>query len=33
MISLDDGSRAIVGDRLSEPDVGERIDPESINNN
>lgn len=29
-ISLDDGSRAIVSDRLSEPDVGEWIDPESI---
>lgn len=29
-ISLNDGSGAIVSDRLSEPDVSERIDPESI---
>lgn len=30
-ISLNDGSRAIVSDRLSEADVREWIDPENIN--
>lgn len=32
-ISLDDGSRAIVSDRLSEPDVSERIDPKRYGTN